>query len=73
MYENAARRRRKKAVPFLGMWIQFEWIGSRSDLIDVFSLSLSVSLLGKPQKKVPPLAIRPLRGGGGKGRNTKEK
>ena len=45
MYENAARRRRKKAVPFLGMWIQFEWIGSRSDLIDVFfSLSLCRSV-----------------------------
>ena len=29
--------------------------------------------LGKPQKKVPPLMARPLRGGGGKGRALKEK
>ena len=29
--------------------------------------------LGKPQKKVPPLVFRPPRGGGGKGRTTKQK
>ena len=35
---------------------------------------MNLPMLGKPQKKVPPLVAGPLRGGeGGKGRATKEK